>query len=298
MLAAVVSGCGPAEPPGGSGPPVAVSEPATSAATATATSTKATPAKATPAATPAEVTLRATPGEVPAPAQRTPSPPGPVATAAPAATPPAAPKPPAADDDHADPASITVVVNKRRPLNPVDYAPADLVFPQVPLVVTEANAVLRPEAAGALQDMVAAAAADGVGLTLVSGYRSYADQVATYNHWVAQNGGNTAAADNVSARPGYSEHQTGLALDLGQTDGACTLSLCFRDTAAGAWAADNAHRFGFILRYPQDFHQVTGFFAESWHYRYVGLEVAEAMRNSATATLEEHFGLPAAPDYG
>lgn len=279
MLAAVLSGCAPGEPPNDAASPVPLSEPGTSTATATAS-----PAKATPA-------------EVPAPAQRTPSSSVRGTPATPAADSPA-PEPPAADDDYADPASIMVVVNKRRPLNPVDYVPAELVLPQVRLAVTEANAVLRPEAAGALEDMVAAAAADGVGLTLVSGYRSYADQGATYSYWVAQNGGNTAAADTVSARAGYSEHQTGLAVDLGQDDVACTLSPCFGDTPAGTWAADNAHRFGFILRYPEDSRQVTGYLAESWHYRYVGVEVAGAMRSSGTATLEEHFGLPAAPDYG
>lgn len=196
-----------------------------------------------------------------------------------------------------DPASITVVVNKRRPLDPVDYFPSGLVLPNVPLAVQEANGLLRGETAAAVEDMFAAAQSDGVGLTVVSGYRSYQDQVSTYNHWVAQNGGNTAAADRISARAGHSEHQTGLAFDVGQSDGACTLSPCFADTAAGRWMAANAHRFGFILRYPGNAEHITGFAAESWHYRFVGEETAAAMRASGVATLEEHFGLPPAPGY-
>ncbi len=207
----------------------------------------------------------------------------------------AAPRPEPAE--YSDPSSLTVVVNKRRPLNPVDYFPSGLVLPSVPLAVQEPNALLRGETAAAVEDLFEAAANDGVGLTLVSGYRSYQDQVSTYAHWVAQNGGNTDAADRISARAGFSEHQTGLAFDVGQSDGACTLAPCFADTAAGRWMAANAHRFGFILRYPAGAEAVTGFSGEAWHYRYVGVDVAEAMRNDGAATLEEYFGLPAAPGY-
>lgn len=219
-------------------------------------------------------------GEVPAPAQRSPSPTG-----------------PATADAYADPSAATVVVNKRRPLNPVDYAPAELVLPAVPLATDRTNAMLRPDAAKALEGMVAAAADDGVALTLVSGYRSYAVQEDTYNYWVSTNG-SAEDADNYSARPGFSEHQTGLAFDIGQDDGACTLRSCFVETAAGMWAADNAHAFGFIFRYPEGRQETTGFLEESWHYRFVGTETASSMRDDAVETLEEFAGLPAAPDYG
>ncbi|WP_026551878.1 M15 family metallopeptidase [Arthrobacter sp. H20] len=228
-------------------------------------------------------------GEVPAPAQRSPSPAGsPVATAA------------ARGDDadaYADPSAITVVVNKRRPLNPVDYAPSELVLPDVALAVDRANAMLRPDAANAVEEMFAAAADDDVVLTLVSGYRSYAVQADTYNYWVSLNG-SAEDADNYSARPGFSEHQTGLAFDIGQGDGACTLRGCFGDTAAGIWAANNAHEFGFILRYPEGRQETTGFLAESWHFRFVGIETAASMRADGTETLEDHVGLSNAPDYG
>lgn len=250
-------------------------------------------------------------GTIPAPAQRTPAP---VETSAAASVPPespvATPSPsvtassptpvaeaPAEPAELGDPASVTVVVNKRRPLNPVDYFPSGLVLPAVPLAVQEPNALLRGDTAAAVEELFAAAADDGVGLTMVSGYRSYQDQVSTYEHWVAQHGGNTAEADRISARAGFSEHQTGLSFDVGQADGACTLSSCFADTAAGQWMAENAHRFGFILRYPSGAQDITGFSGEAWHYRYVGVDVAQAMRDEGVATLEEYFGLPPAPGY-
>ena len=223
-------------------------------------------------------------GEIPAPAQRAPSPADSASVGA-------------AADAYADPSAATVVVNKRRPLDPIDYAPPELVLPEVPLATDRVNATLRPDAAGAVEEMFAAAANDGVGLTLVSGYRSYSVQVSTYDYWVTRNG-SPEDADNYSARPGFSEHQTGLAFDIGQDDGACTLRTCFSDTQAAAWAAANAHEFGFILRYPEGRQETTGFLAESWHYRFVGADTSTAMRADGVETLEEFFGLPDAPDYG
>lgn len=228
-------------------------------------------------------------GTLPAPDQREPVP---AATGSGAAAGPATQPP--ADGLHADPGAVDVVVNKRRPLAPADFAPADLRRPDVATATD--NALLRPEAAAAVEEMFAAAQDDGVGLVIVSAYRSYANQEATYAHWVGAYG-DAAGADTVSARPGYSEHQTGLAFDIGQTDGSCTLVLCFRDTSAAQWAAAHAADFGFILRYPLGFHDITGFSAESWHFRYVGKDVALAMRAGGRQTLEEHFGLPAAPSY-
>ncbi|MHA7239862.1 M15 family metallopeptidase [Arthrobacter sp. TMS1-12-1] len=232
-------------------------------------------------------------GSLPAPPPREPRPAGSGPAASPTAGASAAPRTPAATA-HTDPAAVDVVVNKRRPLTPLDYAPADLRRPDV--AAPTSFDLLRPAAAAAVEEMFAAAAADGVGLVLVSGYRSFADQESTYAYWVGQYG-DPAGADTVSARPGYSEHQTGLAFDLAQADGACTLVLCFRDTPAAQWAAAHAADFGFILRYPLGFHEITGFSAESWHFRYVGKDVALAMRAAGTQTLEQHFGLPAAPSY-
>ncbi len=220
-------------------------------------------------------------GDLPAPLQREP-----VAVAAAA--------PPGGLSLHADPGALDVVVNKRRPLEPLDFAPTGLRRPAV--AASAENALLRPDTAAAVEAMFAAAADEGVGLVLVSGYRSFADQASTYAHWVGQYGG-AEGADAVSARPGFSEHQTGLALDIAQSDGACTLVLCFRDTTAARWAATNAAEFGFILRYPLGSHEITGFSAESWHFRYVGTEVSRAMKAAGTQTLEEYYGIPAAPSY-
>ncbi|GAA1342585.1 M15 family metallopeptidase [Arthrobacter roseus] len=205
-------------------------------------------------------------------------------------------KPTPAPNAYRDPTRLDVVVNKQRPVKPLNFVPSALTLPQVNLATAPGAAKMQADAAAALEDMFAAAAANGIGLTVVSGYRSYQDQAATYNHWVAVHG-SVQRADGVSARPGYSEHQTGLAFDVGQSDGVCTLLPCFRDTAAGQWMDEHAHRYGFILRYPPGQEQVTGFQPEYWHFRYVGLDISTDMHSNATPTLETYFGLPAAPSY-
>lgn len=193
-----------------------------------------------------------------------------------------------------DPASIWVVVNKLRPLNPVDFVPPDLVA--VPVPHTNAPE-LRQEASNAVVSMFAAASAEA-GLTLASNsaYRSYETQVRVYGNDVADNG--QAFADTSTARPGTSEHQTGLTIDIGADSGNCSLNTCFADTPEGQWMAANAWRFGFILRYPADKVAVTGYAFEPWHFRYVGVELSTEMHRTGVTTLEEFFGLPAAPNYG
>ncbi|MFP3460132.1 M15 family metallopeptidase [Arthrobacter globiformis] len=194
-----------------------------------------------------------------------------------------------------DPASPWVIVNKHRPLKPANYVPADLVQPSVALAVTGEAAQLNRTTAAAAERMFAAAAADGVNMTLASGYRSYATQVVTYNGWVSSQG--RAAADTASARPGYSEHQTGWSFDIGDGGGACGFQPCFAGQPAAVWAKANAHRFGFVVRYPLMQHPITGYFYESWHLRYIGVEAATDMRKRGIATLEQYFGLAAAPGY-
>lgn len=191
-----------------------------------------------------------------------------------------------------DPASEWVVVNKARSLNPVGYAPTDLVQPAVPNVNGQP---VRAEVATALTAMFTAAAADGVTLTLQSGYRSYDTQVSVYGDDVVENG--VAAADTDTARPGHSEHQTGLAVDIGAASGVCTLDVCFGQTAEGAWLAANAWRFGFVLRYPQGAEQITGFSYEPWHFRYVGAPLATELHDTGTATLEQFFGVAGGTTY-
>jgi zinc D-Ala-D-Ala carboxypeptidase len=192
-----------------------------------------------------------------------------------------------------DPASDWVVVNKIRPLNPKDYAP-----PLQALHIGGAGGALRmrPDAATAVDAMAAQYKSEtGQGLNSQSDYRPYASQVRVYNGWVASKG--QAQADLQSARPGYSEHQTGLAIDFVGTTGGCGLAACFADTNAGTWLAQNAYKWGFILRYPEGKTAVTGYEFEPWHYRYVGVDLATEMHDTGVSTMEEFFHLPAAPDY-
>ena len=194
-----------------------------------------------------------------------------------------------------DPASQWVIVNKHRPLAPADYAPADLVRPAVAISASGEAALLNSTTAAAAEAMFAAAARDGVAVVLASGYRSYGTQVTTYNGYVAARG--QADADTASARPGHSEHQTGWAFDIGDGGGACSFQPCFADQPAAVWAKANAYRFGFVVRYPWMLHPVTGYYYEPWHLRYVGVEAATDMADRGIGTLEEYFGLEAAPAY-
>ncbi|MDQ0849306.1 D-alanyl-D-alanine carboxypeptidase [Arthrobacter sp. B3I9] len=214
----------------------------------------------------------------------------PTATAPAPASDPAAPR-----HSLTDPASPWVVVNKHRPLAPATFVPADLVRPAVRLAVTGEAALLNSTTAAAAEKMFAAAATAGVIMTLASGYRSYVTQSATYEGYVISRG--QAEADTASARPGYSEHQTGWAFDIGDGGGACSFQPCFADQPAAVWAKANAHLFGFVVRYPWMLHGITGYYYEPWHLRYIGPEAATDMKNRGIGTLEEYFGLEAAPAY-
>ncbi|TDT85647.1 D-Ala-D-Ala carboxypeptidase [Arthrobacter sp. AG258] len=194
-----------------------------------------------------------------------------------------------------DPASQWVIVNKHRPLAPADYAPADLVRPAVAISASGEAALLNSTTAAAAEAMFAAAARDGVAMVLASGYRSYSTQVTTYNGYVAARG--QADADTASARPGHSEHQTGWAFDIGDGGGACSFEPCFADQPAATWAKANAYRYGFVVRYPWMLHPITGYYYEPWHLRFVGVEAATDMAKRGIGTLEEYFGLEAAPAY-
>ena len=194
-----------------------------------------------------------------------------------------------------DPASPWLVVNKHRPLAPADYVPADLVQPAVATTASGESALLNGTTAAAAEAMFAAAVQEGVAMVMASGYRSYSTQVATYNGYVASRG--QSDADTASARPGYSEHQTGWAFDIADGGGACSFQPCFADQPAAVWAKANGHRFGFVVRYPWMFHPITGYYYEPWHLRYIGVEAATDMVNRGINTLEEYFGVEAAPGY-
>ena len=259
------------------------------------------PGEARPTASAAaSPSLSATTAGTTATASATPSAeaPGSPATTAPATTPPP-PEPsaaaPAAKHSLTDPASPWVVVNKHRPLSPAGYVPADLVQPRVRLATSGESALLNSTTAAAAEKMFAAAAAAGVVITLASGYRSFNTQITTYNRWVNAEG--QAAADTASARPGYSEHQTGWSFDIGDGSGRDSFTPAFANQPAAVWVKANAHLFGFVVRYPWMLHEITGYYYEPWHLRFIGVEVAGEMNARGIATLEEYFGLEAAPGY-
>lgn len=192
-----------------------------------------------------------------------------------------------------DPGTIAVLVNKHHPLCPADFVP-ELRVVDVPAAGGEQY--LRPDAAERLEAMYWASVDEaGLGFLLASGYRSYDTQVSTYGYWVEQDG--QAIADTYSARPGYSEHQTGLAMDVVDLDNTCNGEACFGDTAEGQWIAANAWRFGFIVRYPQGREGTTGYRWEPWHLRYVGESAAAQMRDLGIETYEDLLGTGDAPDY-
>lgn len=175
-------------------------------------------------------------------------------------------------------ASVTVVVNKKHRL-PSDYAPA---------LVGVAGGQMRSDAAAALSELLAAAQNAGNSMVIVSSYRSYQTQVSTYQYWVDMQG--QAQADRESARPGHSEHQTGLAVDLGNPDGSCRLLACFGSGAAGQWLAAHAHEYGFIIRYPDGKEEITGYIYEPWHVRFMGKTVAAEIKSSGL-TLDQFYGV-------
>ncbi|MGQ7786727.1 M15 family metallopeptidase [Nesterenkonia sp. K-15-9-6] len=200
---------------------------------------------------------------------------------------------PPVSEASSDPDSIHVLVNRLNPLDPLDHQPDDLTTPQVRSSYD--GMLLREQAADALADLFSASDAEGLLMTLTSAYRSYGYQQQLYDGRAAELG--VAGADEYTARPGHSEHQTGLAADVIAYDNpTCGMGACFGDTAEGIWLAENAHRFGFIIRYQEGTEDITGYAYEPWHLRYVGEETAEAVFE-AGVTLEEYWGEPAAPRY-
>lgn len=157
-----------------------------------------------------------------------------------------------------------LIANKTYALPP-DYAPG-----------------VNAEAEEAFYEMQSAAAELGLNLYISSGYRSYDYQAGLYQRYVDRSG--KAEADRYSARPGHSEHQTGLAFDLN------TISDEFKDTDEGKWVAEHCWEYGFIIRYPEDKESVTGYMYEPWHIRYLGREIAGAVYESGLC-LEEYLGI-------
>lgn len=188
---------------------------------------------------------------------------------------------------HNDPASINVVVNKKHCIQPMTYVPGDLVD------VVDSNGatyLLSAKATPSFNAMSDAATAAGQSFYLTSSYRSYSNQVATYAYWVNTSG--KAGADTYSARPGYSEHQTGLAFDVATTVNGHNYVLSeFAKTSPYQWLQAHAADYGFIQRYHVGSESITGYEAEEWHYRYVGVAVAKDMQARGIQTLEQYWGV-------
>lgn len=195
-----------------------------------------------------------------------------------------------AKEDFTSPNSIAVLVNKQFGL-PMDYKPADLVDdPNLPFIFSgkDEKRLLRKEAAEALEKLFSAAKKDNIFLAGVSAYRSAQTQQGLFNSYVQIQG--EAEARKYSAVPGYSEHQTGLAIDVSGSSGACAVENCFGDTPEAKWLADHSHEYGFIIRYPQGKESITGYAYEPWHLRYVGQAIAKKIHDQGI-TLEEYVNL-------
>lgn len=185
------------------------------------------------------------------------------------------------------PESVAVLVNKQNML-PDDYAPDDLVYPNVRFTFEEKieKRMMRKEAAEALEQLFAAAKKDGLPLAGVSAYRSNKRQRQLFDYYVQKDG--LEKAQTYSAFPGTSEHETGLAIDVAGADASCAVSDCFGDKPEAKWLAENAYKFGFIIRYPKGKEDITGYKYEPWHLRYVGLGIAEEIEER-DITLEEYY---------
>lgn len=187
-----------------------------------------------------------------------------------------------------NPDDLLALVNKTRSL-PSDYVPDELVEPEVPHVFQGENLPynkMRRVAAEALESLFAAGEEEGLQFVARSGYRSYDTQVEVFSRNVEKNG--EEAANKYSARPGESEHQTGLVMDVTSPGVQNELVIPFEDTNEGKWLKDHAADFGFIIRYLKGKEDITGYQYEPWHLRYVGKDAAKAIA-SENLTLEEYL---------
>ncbi len=182
-----------------------------------------------------------------------------------------------------NPEDILVLVNKNNKLDST-YIPKDL--EKISIHYAHEEKYLRKEAKEAFEKMSEEATKQGYHVVAVSTYRNYEYQANLYKNYVEKKG--TEYADSCSARKGHSEHQTGLAVDVEGENKDYDL---FENTKEFDWMNKNAHLYGFILRYPQNKTNITGFKFEPWHYRYVGKEIAKKIYEKKI-TLEEYLKNP------
>ena len=186
-----------------------------------------------------------------------------------------------------NPDSYTKIVNRDYPM-PEEYVPPDLVVPDVEFSFygTCEKSYMRKLAAQAIEQLFNAAQDEGYTLKIVSAYRSYERQKAIYNNNVRSRG--ESSTDKVSAKPGCSEHQTGLCADVSSETVDCTIEQNFGDTPEGKWIAANSYKYGYIVRYPEGKSDITGYSYEPWHIRYVGKNLAKYLYDK-NITLEEYY---------
>lgn len=198
--------------------------------------------------------------------------------------------------DLGDPSRSWVVVNKARPLDPAGFAPASTAAPASMTNADPSRYRVRTDVAPSLAALAQAARDAGMGdLGLNNGFRPYSSQERLHRESVGRLG--LEAGERLTLRPGYSEHQTGLAADVMACDTGCGTLESFGGTALGEWVRKHSWEHGWIVRYLPDRTDVTGIDSEPWHLRYIGPELARAYHDGGWTTLEEFFGLPAAPAY-
>ena len=186
------------------------------------------------------------------------------------------------------PSNIRAFISKHFAL-PSGYEPKDI-------VAFSGGGELRAEAAAAFIIMRTAAANDGLNLVIRSSYRNRGSQVASYD-LVASSYGIEGAEISV-ARPGHSEHQLGLALDIVHKEGTTgpLTGQGFDESKEYVWLQEHGYEYGFILRYPKDCVHIQGFTYEPWHWRYVGVRTATIMHDKGILTFEEYYGRYLSPD--
>ena len=194
-----------------------------------------------------------------------------------------------------DPSSITVFVNKEHEL-PKDYKPENLVTPKIMfnLITYDERTLMRPEAAQALEQLFAQAKSEGIILYGISAYRSYERQYKIFTNNIVKKGKSHTL--RYSAVPGTSEHQTGLAIDVSTKSLGFKLTTRFASSPEGIWLGQNAHKFGYIIRYPKGDEEITGYAYEPWHIRYVGKELAVYLYDN-DLTLEEYYNYTPTPGF-
>lgn len=187
-----------------------------------------------------------------------------------------------------NPDLIDVLVNKQNWLSK-DYIPSDLTKPKVKFLEdTNPEAMfLRKEVAKALEKLFKKAKKEKLNLFAVSGYRSYKRQSEIFKNNLKKDGEN---ANKYSARPGQSEHQTGLAIDITCYEEGDVLSYEFENTNEYKWLSENVHKYGFIIRYKKGKEEITGYNFEPWHLRYVGNKIAEEIYFN-NISLEEYINM-------